>query len=506
MSISDEETMTHFPEGGLLVASSQTHSTATGRQMNHRAIPPINKLPAEILADIIRIVVYCAPCCKEGGQLTSGPVLRYPDVLSHVCSHWRQVAVHSRDLWSHIDIAAWATSGSRAMTFLDRAGQSSLRFHLVAHLDLERQGSENPVDLVPFLAPIMSQLESPEFTPRINELIKTHTSALSICLAACTAGNLTELVIRIIDGNQISGPIFIKARVRARHYAIETAPPIDEIGPWPIWVDMNIPEEHLEDILRGITVLRLCQVYPRWTSSAYCGLVELRLLAGALPSVKIAESQLVDILRSSPKLRILHFNLRITDVAELDIPITDPIALRDLEVLNLDWMQASGIEIFLRWLAPAPKLSQFSLHLTDNETDFGYPATEAFLVGSNITMVHTNYLYLRETVGLIRLYRHIRVLALENVELETMAETIPFRFNTLYLIKSYLYVDNLRRLIQSSSVQRLIVYDSIFFMKNGLILPLDQIPAALFDVCSDVSILPDDDPYPIARWEVFWHK
>ncbi|KAG8687507.1 hypothetical protein FRC11_007108 [Ceratobasidium sp. 423] len=505
MSINDEEATTHSPNEGLLAAPSDTQSTATGREMNHWAVPPINQLPAEILADIMRIVIYCAPRCKEDGyRFMNGPVLRYPDVLSHVCSRWQQVAVHSRDLWSHIDITEWHTSGGRAMKFLDRAGQSPVRLHLVARLSLPRQGN-NPVDRVPFLAPITSQLESLELTPRIDELIKTHTSALSICLAACTAGSLTELVIRIIDGNQIHAPIFIKAR----NHVIEPTPPIDEIYPQPIWVDMDTPEEDLEDVLRGVAVLRLCQVYPQWTSSAYCGLVELRLVAGTLPNVKITESQLVGILRSSPKLRILHFNLRIIDAAELDTAINDPVALCDLEVLNLDWMREDGIEIILRWLAPTPKLSQLSLRLVDEEVDFGHPAIEAFLAGSNVTMVHTHHLYLVEIVGLIRSCRHIQVLALENLEAEftaaNMTETIPFKFNTLYLIESKIQVDTLHRLIQSSSVQRLMVYHSTFYSGYSTLFP-DQVPATFLDVCSDVLVVPDGDPHPIAGWEAFWHK
>ncbi|KAH7308265.1 hypothetical protein B0J17DRAFT_542341, partial [Rhizoctonia solani] len=58
----------------------------------------INKLPPEILVNIMRIVSYTSRR-KPWGRFIKGRAMRYPDVLSHVCAYWREVAIRSPDLW-----------------------------------------------------------------------------------------------------------------------------------------------------------------------------------------------------------------------------------------------------------------------------------------------------------------------------------------------------------------------------------------------------------------------
>ncbi|KAH7344186.1 hypothetical protein B0J17DRAFT_645630 [Rhizoctonia solani] len=486
MTLNNEQATGHLASRSSLVTPSEIQSTTPTIEMNHPSAPSINQLPSELLAGIMQL--------RLEHRHIKGPVLRYPDVLSHVCSHWRQVAVHSRSLWSHIDISAWATPGSRAMTFLNRAGPSLLSLHITDNLD---RAVGDAVDFVPLLPSIAPRLRLLELLARSDEL-NEHPSALSICLAACTAGNLTELVLGIIHQYPPIAPIFIKAR----DHRMEAILPTHEVR---CWTNVDLPNERLEDILRDIMVLRLDQIYPQWTSSAYCGLVELRLLSGAMANTCIAEYRFINMLRSSPKLRILHFDLTIVDATPLDTAIADPIALHDLEVLNLDWMQEDGIEILFRWLTPAPKLFQFSFCPFDSE-NFGHPATVAFLAGSNITMLHTNLLSLRGVVSLIDLCHHIRVLALDDIELNEDTEgTVSFQLDTLYLIESEIKVECLRRMIHPGSVQKLITYHSVFHRDRSALLS-EEIIVALSDVCSDVLVLPSKGPNPIRRWDAFWNR
>ncbi|KAL5637279.1 hypothetical protein ACGC1H_001053 [Rhizoctonia solani] len=493
MALNKDES--HIANGGELTAPSEIQSAAAGVGINHWAIPPINKLPSEILTRIMWIVVSYAPCGRPrraDRREAQSPVLCYPDVLSHVCSQWRQVAIQSRGLWSHIDIPAWNNPGSRAREFLSRAGQLPLSLHLI---DNFFRREDQRADSVPLLTTIMPRLKSLDLISHSDNLLRTRLSALSFCLSTCVAGNLTELAIRICNRYTPIPPLFLSAHSTS-----------DKVATWvnfgPNWADIDLLEDLLEDVLKSITVLRLDQVYPQWTSSAYCGLVELRLLGGRSVTASIFETQLVNVLRSSPGLRILHFELEIVSAASLGTQVIDPICLRDLEVLNLDWVQMDEIEIFFRWLAPAPKLSQFSFRpfnrLNDN------PAAVTFLADSNITMVHTNQLSLPGIVSLVSTCRQTRVLAIEDTTLTKEGEVLPFHFNTLYLIESKFDVECLRRFIQSSSVQKLIVHRCVAYQNNSKLRP-DQVPSMLLDVCSNVLILPDHDSNPIEDWEVFWH-
>ncbi|KDN35358.1 hypothetical protein RSAG8_11632, partial [Rhizoctonia solani AG-8 WAC10335] len=417
MSLNHEE-LNHVANGSLLVTPSETQSTVASISTNQRAIPPspIHKLPSEVLASIMWTVVFNAPCCRMVNRREAkSPVLCYPDVLSHVCSHWRQVAIHSRSLWSHIDMPAWCIPGSRAMSFLSRAGQLPLNLHLIDRFNRRRDDQADPVpfltsitprlkslelisrsdnllkthssslslrlstcvaenltqlsirvddryspilplffrarsssnevatwttipgsramsflsragqlplnlhlidrfnrrrddqaDPVPFLTSITPRLKSLELISRSDNLLKTHSSSLSLCISTCVAENLTQLSIRVDDRYSPILPLFFRARSSSNEVATWTT-----IG--PNWVDIDLPEERLEDVLGSIIVLRLDQVYAPWTSSAYRGLVELRLLGGTSAYATISELQLVNLLRSSPRLCVLHFELQIVD-------------------------------------------------------------------------------------------------------------------------------------------------------------------------------------------------
>ncbi|KAH7344187.1 hypothetical protein B0J17DRAFT_645631 [Rhizoctonia solani] len=481
-------------------ATNMTQSAVANIGVNHWSSPFINKLPAEVLGLIMQIVVSYASCCKKANSLSKeSQGLRYPDVLTHVCSHWREVALRSRSLWSHIDILISGTPGIRAMTFLDRVGQSPVGLHLFE--DRETQGgSPAPFE---FLTPTKLRLKSLELFVRSGVLNGSCASTLSICLATCTTGYLAELVIRKVDPRlrppRPKKPIFIKAH----NHPTEITPSTPVIE--PAYMVLDLPHERLEDVLRSTVVLRLDQIYPQWTSNAYCGLVELRLLGGLEVNATIPEFQLVNILRSSPSLRVLHFELGIVDVAPLGTAIDNLIVLCNLEMMNLKWMQDDGIEIFFRWFAPAPKLFQFSLLPSDEDMDFEHPATVAFLTGSNITTIHANQLYPKEIVGLVGHCRHIRVLALKATDIKDAGGAVPFQVNTLYLIDCEYDADSLSRFIQIYSVQKLVVYESGF--RSGRLTKLfpDEAPVALTELCSDILILPGNGPDPVEGWEAFWH-
>ncbi|KAL5637278.1 hypothetical protein ACGC1H_001052 [Rhizoctonia solani] len=498
MSLNDAKA-TDNTYGGLLTTLS-AKSTVVSSGMNDPVTPPINKLPSEILATIMQIVTSYAPCCWRGEMpYTNNPALRYPDTLTHVCSRWRQVAIHSRNLWSHVDIPIRDVSYSRVTTFLNRAGQSPLSLHLSDEHDKLTGGS-----LVSLIAPITSPIKSLELDKFPNGWIENYVSTLSICLATCTAGTLTEFVVRVGDqclAQRHPRPTFIKARNHPGEIYLSG------IFLRPIYIDLDLPQERLEAVLRDVTVLRLDRHYFQWSSSVYHGLVELRLLGRRGANTCISESQLIDMLSCNPRLRILHFGLEIVDVAPLETTSasSEPIILRELEVLNLDWLPTDGIEIFLRWLAPAPKLSQFSFRPFEDDERFEHPATIAFLAGSSITTVHVVSSSLVAITSLVKHCRHIQVLAIEDTYLNQTRQGVSYGLNTLYLINCTCELRALVQLIQPIA-SRLIVYDSEFCHRRRSPIPSDLVSATLSNICVDAVILADPSPNPIKGWELFWNE
>lgn len=138
-------------------------------------------------------------------------------------------------------------------------------------------------------------------------------------------GVLTQLTIQMP---------YDQFRSESRHGFIESRENTSESG--SLWID--IPPEKLEALWLPIQVLHLRGIYPHWSSKAYYGLVELRLLdTNAEPILTITEAHLLGILESSPQLRILHFSMELEQTFPKHASIT-PVYLGSLEVLDLSLM------------------------------------------------------------------------------------------------------------------------------------------------------------------------
>ncbi|KAJ1308268.1 hypothetical protein OPQ81_003983 [Rhizoctonia solani] len=110
-------------------------------------------------------------------------------------------------------------------------------------------------------------------------------------------------------------------------------PVVDGIDSNIVW--LNVSKQHLDAILLDITTLTCSKVYPYWTSKVYCQLTELHLM-GSFPTPGIEENHFVNILNSSPDLRVLEFNLHITNTVPAEaFSSHNSISLRKLEILRL---------------------------------------------------------------------------------------------------------------------------------------------------------------------------
>lgn len=119
------------------LADFETCASDGSRMISERKIwnrnQRVNKLPSEILSHIFAIGEDEER--RERQQQTSKEprYVRLQELASHVCSHWRHVAINDFTLWTHIHITS--PPHRMASLYLDRAGPTAL---LGIDLDLGR--------------------------------------------------------------------------------------------------------------------------------------------------------------------------------------------------------------------------------------------------------------------------------------------------------------------------------------------------------------------------------
>lgn len=109
-----------------------------------RRLPPVSRLPPELLVSIFSLLA-----------ADEAPTVRYRIslgwiVVSHVCSHWRRVALDSPVLWANInfDLSSWWIQ-----TMLDRAKQGPLVIR-----DIRIRYAEDAESVLGVLSSHMSQI------------------------------------------------------------------------------------------------------------------------------------------------------------------------------------------------------------------------------------------------------------------------------------------------------------------------------------------------------------
>ncbi|CUA67884.1 Clustered mitochondria protein homolog [Rhizoctonia solani] len=372
----------------------------------------IGSFPPEVLAHIFKIVCSTGPCPQSATYAyTTGykPPLFNTDsiTLSHVCSRWRQIAINTATMWSHIDLVPHqfqvTTLSERTNTYLARAGRTLLDIHLVDRSHGAKYdaitGTRIPLDsgFLEFFASIAPQMRS--FELRTNySLIDKHLGyhVLSVCFAKCIPGTLQQLSFDV-----------------AKDYGDFRRSPESEL--------MGIPEETVERLWRSVTVLRLKQFYPKWTSQLYHGLVEL-CLAGQGLDASISEARLVAIMKSSPRLRVLKIGFEITHAIPIHSPV-EQISLIDLEHLDSGWIREQQLGILLRWIAPGTKPLSFKIvnpwlgaqegqynpmHFTSRSE------VESFFARSNVTRLYAvGFDHYNQLVDVLSMAPSVRVLVVD---------------------------------------------------------------------------------------------
>lgn len=468
------------------------------------AVVPINSLPSEILTRIFHLVLSAG--YKSGNPLYVSNKTLPQDLLSHVCSRWRQIATSTRTLWSHVDLALYRypyqTLLNRAETYIARAGHVPLDVRAYIGDSVSRCEPSTNASLVQLFATVAPQIQSLELYTH-GAVTELYCSIFQSCFARGVPGTFTKFVLWT-DEDTIDGP---------SHDFIET---INNSTNTRSLV-LDLPQQLLDDFWHPITVMRLRGLYPYWTSKAYHGLVELRLTSSSR-LVSIPESHLINILTASPGLRIFSFGLLVVDSCPVRAPVV-PVYLSELEVLAFvttrDHTEDEyAIATFFRLIAPGSKPLTLSIvqydysdiHMLDDE--FKKFLSRANVVELRLAGGGTYPL----VAGVLRLSPHLRVLALESFSImqnhtpgpnsgERDAQGTRFCLDTLHLGGCEIDLDELRRIVESEIVVRsLTLWD--YYDSDGEEITEEAVRTALSASCPVISFIePKIDSSLMRDWE-----
>ncbi|GAB1522240.1 hypothetical protein RhiTH_005354 [Rhizoctonia solani] len=302
----------------------------------------INSLPPELLSRIFHLVYQSRSCAKRDYASCSMSEPVYPKTLSLVCSRWREVVFSLPALWTHIDISTSTPFNQQYLNsivqlHLSKVGQLPIDLHIFDPPGDDYSLSFKQYDHVRELTTqVASRVISFDLDIKRIFDYDIHYDILEAFIRSCAPGQLAQITL---SQNSEGG-----------HEIIDSDFGIPDVE------DESFFLQRFEEILLHVSVLRLSRLFPSWSSRAYHGLVELRIVHGRFA---VPESDFTNMLRCSPDLRILQLSLGISN----SLPVyyrPNPIPLNNLEVLNLSKLNYHELSILLRWIAPGPKPLQFA--------------------------------------------------------------------------------------------------------------------------------------------------
>lgn len=440
-----------------------------------RTISPINALPAEILAQIFQLVHSSASFATrspdywsaEEGHISKKRAIA-PDALSQVCTRWRRVTLGMPELWTHIDLSNSSEQLlesllARGQMFSHRASSWPLSLCFTVTSDLStglRHAGETIGEFNRVAARRLRSLELRTWTG-----LGGFEKFLESNMAVTTLGILEELIIT----NHTTGNCNLPCA--ARRSASLMARTVR-------------PDRYLDSKLHAISRLTLEGVFFPWSSPAYKGLVELRILASKQLQIPIPHQQLSALLSASPGLRVFHFDLAIENFdsgSEIY-----PVHLEELEEVNIRQMPvwlASDYEkqeLLLSLLTPGSKSLSLSMSISISGSyashygDMLPSEVHSFLERSNTTRLYITVIeHPHENFKLISFARilaelsarpmNLSVLGLdhsydfiEDAKLVTTVQPCPVSIDTLVLHEGMFNMTSLQELIDACSIQKLV--------------------------------------------------
>ncbi|CAE6383296.1 unnamed protein product [Rhizoctonia solani] len=423
---------------------------------------PISRLPPEILARIFTSIQTC--CARDLLNPHQDPRQPYWDhfVLSWVCSHWRDIAISSCNMWSHIDIVL---SHPLSQSILSRAQVSGIRAKpaaLAVHVEDKptwEHSNEDGDGLAHFFSSYGGRTQSLELRCFYEK--RECRQSMQMFFSSATAGVLKQLVL-IDKGADCNRCNFL--------VPAGSGPSITSsaIGRYTLY-GLDVTLKEYEDLMLSLTRLKLSAVYPYWTSQAYRGLIELQLIPGRgvgfdnmSRNAIISDLQLAEILRASPELRVFHFGLCVQTVPK---STPHPAYMKDLEVFRLEYMDTDDQQAVLRLINPGQK----PFHMIwGAQIHFGAPPLSSqsqftrFFLRSHLTRLSIKGMMSEfHFFQLLPLLPRLQFLALSQFIINITGELKDQELDTqgtlqrLHLLRCEVYPGSLQLLIKMVFIQRI---------------------------------------------------
>ncbi|KAG8703722.1 hypothetical protein FRC09_003984, partial [Ceratobasidium sp. 395] len=321
---------------------------------NSVTLPNVNRLPPEILARVFKFSrTFCA---RDDVYWTNGP--------TDVCRYWRQVALDTVHLWTHIDIGPDIPT-NRTKLLLNRSKHAPVHIHVLETL-LEREVAEP------------DEYESEHAARRMMKVLAPH---------------LHRVRTLNVQSNSRGGNFFLALLDSWSH--CDTANSLlslrlEQAALVPVLclLEQGGTSESLERMLLALTSLRLFDTMFSRDSSAYRGLVDLQLLFSDYDDL-LSMSDLAGILAASPGLTTLK--LSGLEMDQRNWTQRTPIVMRCLELVSLvDLGQADAAAVLSLITLPGPRV-ELGIKLSHaTGSPISLPALESLLSFKPLTIAMAN--------------------------------------------------------------------------------------------------------------------
>ncbi|KAJ1303525.1 hypothetical protein OPQ81_011710 [Rhizoctonia solani] len=319
----------------------------------------INNLPSEILIRIFHLLLPQGRAINSRYTPHKLSGYNYPDYLAQVCTRWRRIAISCPTLWTYIDFPMWkplAPLLACAETRTERSGKLPLTVDIDDSYNRTRTYFNKTYSEI--WEPIADRVEALQLRVDLNDpVVHFCCSALEQIVLSRSTGIFSKLIIDTMSAGYI---IPVEERDINLGYR------------WDTWRDLELEllESQIETKFAGLTVLHLRGCFPALQSTAYHGLVDLRLYAPSDSWDVIDEPQFIAILQASPNLQILHFATGFTAGSDK----VTPVSLNDLELVDISSVTMHGSILFklneiIRLLAPASKPLRLRVEVNEKEGD-----------------------------------------------------------------------------------------------------------------------------------------
>ncbi|CAE6437077.1 unnamed protein product [Rhizoctonia solani] len=292
-----------------------TESFASVARARNRLVPPINRIPTEILGQIFQLALSSAGNNQPMGSAMEATYRSLYNILG-VCSIWKKVGLAHKPLWALVPI-------------IDQRKPTRFRTEKAVNISLERAGESEL-----HLAADILAVDLRQRVPVLNRLAELRSRLRSINLRASSRAVIEHILGPLIQG---LSPGSLKELSLNMHPPMSSSPMTHEDdscfqGSQPtFWASF-------EQLLGSLRVLRLRRVVPRMVNISFSSLVELRIQAFAFRHDTALRELLWSVATASQLRKLELITITIYNVQNVPTPpeYKIPFPLPNLQMLFLE--------------------------------------------------------------------------------------------------------------------------------------------------------------------------